>query len=360
MKNFYLLKKKLKDNFYIKLVIVLLLLCVCALLYINQSAINFYCNGFSKIVRQPLQVYYLDVGQASSTLILLPTGETMLIDTGSEKSSEGLVKDLQWILQTNKIHKIDYLVLTHSDEDHVGGVEKLFKHFEIVTVFRPKLLARDESNLLMQYNFKIVYTDAYNNAIKTIHNADCKVNFVEDTKLQWTNFSIQFFACENLFESETNYFSPFILLECFDKNFLFTGDATSLREKEFLNQLDENDIPLNVDFLMVAHHGSKYSSSQNFLNEICPQFAFISAGDENFPAQEVVKRLQNAGTKQIFVTKTHGTIAVALNNRQFSVETCTYFVDIPLIIVIFCMASFVVIYLLSTKTDKKHRNFFKK
>lgn len=360
MKRLLQKKKYFDQIFFIKSALVLLLLCVFFLIYINANAILFQINGFSKFTKNSLQVYFLDVGQANATFIVLPNDQTMLIDTGSEESSVSLVKDIDWILSKNNLNSIDYLVLTHSDADHVGGAEAVLKNFEVHSAFRPKLLARDEMNLLVENDFQIVYTNAYNTCIKTLYaEPNCNISFVEDLHMQMgAELSIDFFACESTDVTETNYYSPFIVMEYMNKIFMFTADATAAREKEFLQVLEENQLELEVDFLLVAHHGSKYSSTQAFLEAISPKYAFVSAGDDIHPAQEVRKRLKDVGVNEIFVTKDVGTVGVGIGeDAQFVIKVCKNYIDLPCIIVILSVGGFVAIFFIGN-SHKKLKNSF--
>lgn len=360
MKKILQKKTQFDEIFLIRSALILLLLCVFFLIYINANAILFQINGFLKLTKNPLQVYFLDVGQANATFIVLPNDQTMLIDTGSEESSVSLVKDIDWILRKNKLSSIDFLVLTHSDADHVGGAEAVLKNFDVNSAFRPKLLSREEMDLLVENNFQIVYTDVYNTCIKTLYSEpNCNISFVEDLHMQMgAELFIDFFACENTDVAETNYYSPFIVMEYQSKTFMFTADATATRETEFLQMLEENQLELKVDFLLVAHHGSKYSSSRAFLEEISPKFAFVSAGDASHPAQEVKKRLKDVGVNEIFVTKEVGTIGIGMDERsQFVIRICKEYIDLPCIVVVLSVGVFVAVFFIGKSHGKSKFGF---
>ena len=351
--------KKLNNiKFWMKIAIVLLVSCISFLLILNQNAISFSINGFGKVLQNQLQVYFFDVGQASSTLLILPNKQCMLIDTGTQEGSLDLVQNVAWVLRKNKLDGLDFLVLTHSDADHVGGTAAIAETFEIGCAIRPKLLAPCETSLLVENDFPIIYTNAYNNAMKALSMENCQIQFVENMLFQQEEFSLQFFACENAGSTETNYHSPFIVLESFNRTFMFTGDVTAAREKEFLKSMEAFQQNFEVDFLQVAHHGSKYSSTQQFLDAIHPKYAFFSAGDETHPTQEVKNRLKNAGTQKQFVTKQDGTIAVAINkDGNFFVCTSRVFTEIPCLVVVFSLAGFVAIFLLDRSNLAKRQVF---
>lgn len=337
------------------------------LFMINQTAINFVVNGFLKMTQNELQVYYLDVGQANSTFIVLPDGTSMMIDTGSEDSTSDMLESVAWIMKQNNLEVVDYLILTHSDEDHVGGTVALLEKYQVMNILRPKILSDIETDLIEQFetsydNFYISTTNVYQSTIEAIYNEpNCNVTFVEDESIVInSDLSINIYACEKDYYSETNAYSPYILLSYMDINFLFTGDATSTREKEFLAMLEEDGISLEIDFFLVAHHGSKYSNTEDFLAEISPRYAIASAGDDTHPAQTVIKRLTDVGVEEIYVTKEVGTIGVAVDGSgNFYIFTSSSNLDLPCVVVVLFCLCFVVMYLIDQK-EKRKNQFYKK
>ncbi len=320
------------------------------LLVLNQVPLSFAVNKFNGLAKHGLQVYYIDVGQASATFVVMPNNETMLIDAGTEESASELVKSISWILHKNKLKVINHFLMTHSDADHVGGAVAVLKKFEVKKAYRPKVLSSSEKH--SQYSYQTVYTNAYNNTIKMLYSEpDCVITFVDNLHTTFgKDFSLDIYACKKEYYSETNAYSPFIVMEYAGKSFMFTGDATSAREREFLADLDGQ---LQVDFLQVAHHGSKYSSTNAFLQAVNPKLAIISAGDDIHPAQEVISRLENLGVKDVCVTKEVGTIGIAVNaNGSFYVCVCNIFLDFPLMCVCLFLACCVILVLIDLKSPK--------
>lgn len=303
--------KKIDKNDILVSFFVAIFSIICLFIFINQYAIQYFVNGFSKLENYDLSVYYLDVGQASASLIILPHNQVMLIDTGSQDSKDEFLESVNFILSRHNIKEIDYLILTHSDEDHVGGAVDLLETYQIYNVFRPKILSSDETK---DKNYKVVTTVVYSNVISAIYNEpDCDVRFIEDLSFMIGELKVDFYSCQNDIYSQTNAYSPFILLTYETKTFLFTGDTTEERENEFVKTLNEKNLKLEVDLLLVSHHGSKYSTTESFLNAINPRYAVISAGDVYHPSSEVLERLKNADIEEIYCTKTDGMIAVAIS-----------------------------------------------
>lgn len=337
--------KKIEDLSIGKVAAIAILLICIILIVINQQELQFYFNNFQRIFQKDLQVFYLDVGQASSTLLIFPNNTTVMIDTGGADSADSLVKQTKLLLSKNRLSDIDFLILTHSDADHVGGAVKVLNSFQVDNIFRPKIRSFDESPVDAEESLKTVTTQIYSDAIHAIYKEpDCSVSFVEDKTLVFgTHSFLKIFAPERIDYVDTNSFSPFILASFGNKNFLFTGDATSARENEFLQEIESGG-KISVDFLQVAHHGSKYSSTVEFLNEILPKYAFISAGDKLHPAQEVIARLNVVGVKEIFVTKQVGTIAVGMTeDGNFVICDLSEKFDVPLLVIVIMLAIFIIL-----------------
>ena len=352
--------KRIKENDIIKSFFIIIYVIVCVLLFINQYNIQYFANGFSATDDKKLQVYYFDVGQATATMIVLPNDVTMVIDTGSLDSEKDFMESVNLVLDQNNLETVDYLILTHSDEDHVGGAIALLEKYQIYNVIRPKILSTSASEVENE-NYKLVTTQVYEDVITAVYSEPyCQVTFMEDEAMfAGKDTYIRFFACQNDSYSETNDYSPFINIVYKNNSFLFTGDASEDREKELIEYASENDIDVSVDFLLVGHHGSKYSTSSEFLEFTNPKFAFISAGDNLHPSYDVINRLQENGIEKIYCTKTDGMIAVGVDeNGNFFIKTTKYFVDLPLIIVLFSCVFFCLICLFDRYYYKRRRNIY--
>jgi competence protein ComEC len=313
---------------------VILFVAVFAFVYINQYDIQFTASGLNKMASAETQVYCLDVGQASASLLIFPTRRTMLIDTGSEDSSDEFLRDVDKILTENNLSVIDILVLTHSDEDHVGGALKLLEKYQVNNVYRPKLIslsAFDERGT----GYNVVTTQIYKQVITAIYKEpDCTVSFINDkTFVEGEGCTVTFYSCSSYLYSAVNSYCPYIVVEAREKVFLFCGDAPSEREEEFLNRLKLDGTTLQVDFLFVPHHGAKDGSSEDFLSAISPRYALVSAGDAKYPTSAVTKRLLASGVEKIYVTRSDGTIGIAVQESgAFSIYTMSNPIDLPLVV----------------------------
>lgn len=351
-------QKIFKKNFIGKSFFVAFLSIFFLFLFFNQYSIQFWINGYSKLNDCSLQVYFLDVGQANATLIVFPNKMAMIVDTGSQNSQDGFVEDVDYLLNRNGIEEIEYLVLTHSDEDHVGGTVALLEKFEVNNILRPKQLAEFESSNL---GYTYVSTEIYKTAMEAVYaETACEKDFINDEVLRFGSATVEIFSCKKDFYSDTNSYSPFISIEYNGKRFLLTGDATAIRETEFINHLSEHKIEMDVDYLLVSHHGSKYSTTEEFLQAVNPRYAFVSAGESYYPSVEVKERLTEVSTENIFVTSQLGMIAVGIEDESELIWHMTTYFDAPFIFVCVCIVVFVFMKFLPHKKGKlkfKKKNY---
>lgn len=285
-------KQKIKHIIpIVSIMAVLALLCVFYV-YINPFIIKTLANNFHIVSNHNnLLVHFIDVDQADAIAINLPDGKVMLIDAGSEKNNVDYTNYLkEYVLNTSKDKIIDYLVLSHADVDHVGGVLRLLKTFKVKNVFLPQI---ESDSKYYQEMLNQIKNKSKCEAVSgefNINNAGYDITFLEVLEKQNTNDS-----------------SQIVKLKYLNKSFLFVGDISSNVEKDYITKYGNG---IDVDVLKVSHHGSDSGTSQEFLNVVTPKFAVISCGINNsygHPSGEVLSRLNSVNSK-ILRTDKHGDI----------------------------------------------------
>ena len=299
----YLLLELPKPSIYLIIIyyatITLLLIntkCFISLLttiFIHKISINFNPN---------MEILFLDVSQGDSILLHYPHNKyNILIDTGGNYNYEISKNIIIPYLKSKGINKIDYLILTHGDYDHMGESINLIENFKLEKVIFNCGPYNDlEKELIKVLEKKKI---KYYSCIKELNIDDNKLNFLQTKE----------------YDNENDN-SNVIYTELSGYKFMFMGDASSITtEKEILNKYNLPDI----DVLKVGHHGSKTSSSKDFINEINPKYSIISVGKNNrygHPNKEVLNNLENS---KIYRTDQDGSIMFKIKNNKLKIETCS-------------------------------------
>lgn len=221
-----------------------------------------------------LEIHIIDVGQGDSILIKTPNAKTLLIDGGTNES-EHIVKSY---LKKHKIKTIDFLIATHPDSDHIGGLDAVVNKFNVKGLYLPE---------------QTITSDSYNDLISACNQKQVPLNYL----YKGDNFSIDnyidlFVLSPSYIQDDNNLNSIVFKLSFKNKSFLFTGDAESSNESDIINSFNLEDI----DFLKVGHHGSKSSTTSEFLDETTPDVAVISCGYKNqygHPHNTTLKNLKD-------------------------------------------------------------------
>ena len=248
------------------------------------------------------RIYYLDVGQGDSTLLM--NGQTsILIDTGGiinfNSNESYLSNNLITFFKSIGLNSIDYMVLTHGDYDHMGEAINLVNNFKIEKViFNCGEFNKLEDDLIEVLNDKKI---TYYSCIKELN--------IDDNKLYFLN---------NGGYGNENDNSLVIYTELNNYKFLFMGDTSVEVEKDLIEKYKLQD----VDVLKVGHHGSDTSSSKEFIDEINPKYSIISVGKNNRYGHPNKKVLDNLKDSNVYRTDINGSVMVKIKNDNLTVETC--------------------------------------
>ena len=245
-------------------------------------------------------LYILDVGQGDSSLLHI-NNKSVLIDTGGNKKKQIIVQNI--IIPTLKkrgINKIDYLIVTHGDFDHMGEAINLVNNFKVEKV----IFNCGEFNDLEKKLIKVLDKNKvkYYSCIKELNIDNNKLYFLQTKEYDNENDN------SNVIYTELNGYK-----------FMFMGDAGVEKEKDIIDKYNLS----NIDVLKVGHHGSKTSSGKEFINEINPKYSIISVGKNNrygHPNKEVLSNLDGS---KIFRTDQDGSIMFRIKNNKLKIETCS-------------------------------------
>lgn len=245
-----------------------------------------------------LKVHYIDVGQGDSELIQV-NGKNLLIDAGPNESRDKLMS----YLKKQNIKKFDYVIATHPDEDHIGGMGDVIKKYPIDKFYTPK---------------KIVNTRTFKYMIQQLRNKNMKIDTPEPRiKLDLgKNTTAEMLAPNSMNYPDTNNYSVVLKITYGNTKFLFTGDAEKTSESEMIDK----GYDLSADVLKVGHHGSSGSTSQQFLDKVDPKIAIISCGKNNkygHPHKKTINKLKKKNI-QIYRTDVDGTIILMSNGSKIS------------------------------------------
>ncbi len=244
-----------------------------------------------------LEVHFIDVGQGDSTLII-SDGHAMLIDAGN--NNKGI--EVQQYLEYQGVQSLDYVIGTHPDTDHIGGLDIVLNQVPCETVILPDY-SKD--------------TKTYEEIIHTVKDKEYNITnpMVGDSyTLGEATFTIV--SPSGSEYDDANDCSVGILLEHGEKRFLLTGDAEEASETEMLH----SGININADVYKAAHHGSKTASTNSFLDTVNPAYAVISCGENNsygHPHAEVLNAFRTRGIK-VFRTDEQGSIIAISDGKTIT------------------------------------------
>ena len=250
---------------------------------------------------QQLEVHHIDVGQGESIYIELPDGSDVLIDAGKSNYGSTVVNYLK---EQEKNIDIEYLIATHPDAYHGGGMQQVFKDLKVKNFIYPKDAPHD--------------TKTWQNVLSLANAEGCTIkDSTSGTAFNIGGTTMKFIQSTADY-SDNNDDSVVTYLEYKDVNFMFTGDIEADAEKDMVAQ---NLVP-DVDFMSVPHHGSKGSSTEAFLAKAKPEHAIVSVGADNsygHPTADALNRY-NAIRSKVYRTDQLGDIVIKTDGNTATIN----------------------------------------
>ena len=295
-----MVRRKKKDKSLISAIFVLL--CIITItLYENNINLSSAFRNFTNVekleVSSDLDILFLDVGQADAILIR-NKGKNTLIDAGNNEDGKKLVS----YFDSLGIDSFEYVIGTHAHEDHIGGLDDIIESFNINTFYMPDALTT---------------TKTFEEVLDAL---DSKGYYFETPKID-SSFKMEDCIFEVLYvgddEKELNNSSIVLLMKYGNQRFLFTGDAEEKTEEAILHK------DIKADVLKVGHHGSEYSTSDEFLEKVNPRYAIIEVGQNNtykHPKKEILDKLEKRNIT-IYRTDEDGTIHLKSDGKTINIET---------------------------------------
>ena len=277
-------------------------------------------------------VTFLDMGQGDGIIMQTPAGTTFLIDGGSTDIKKVGQYRLEPFLKVNGIWELDYAIVTHTDADHVNGLKELIEAM------------KDTSNSSNLYEGNIVIRhlilpntsfidNSYTELITLAKSKGIEVLYIEKGDvIQDSAVTITCLHPSHGYDTTSkNAYSTVLSVSYGQFDLLLTGDLEADGEELVMKELQKNviqkseellKVATDYDVLKVAHHGSKYSTFEEFLNIVKPEFAVISCGKENsygHPHADLLKRLEKVGS-DIRITTECGAINIKTDGEEMIVE----------------------------------------
>lgn len=271
-------------------------------------------------INKGIEVYFIDVGQGDSTLIITKNNKNILIDGGGNESlykntgnneEDYIGKNILYPYLINRgVKSLDYMIISHFDSDHCGGLFYIMQNMKIKNIIIGKQFEQSEN----YEKFKKIAKST---------NVNIRI-FQSGDRINIDNIFFEtLWPDENSVISENNINNNSLVLKMMYGKFsiLFTGDIENMAEQRIISKYKNN--ALNSTILKVPHHGSKTSSSEMFLKKVNPKYAIIGVGINNkfgHPSQSVIETL-NKMNVEIYRTDLMGEIIIKSDGKKIELES---------------------------------------
>ncbi len=271
-------------------------------LVVTLVATSFFTS--SAATKQDMKVEFINVGAGDAIYIETPDGTDILIDAGSATSGKKVV---DYLLKQEKNMNLEYVISTHQDADHAGGLQEVFKRMEVKKFYYPKDTA---------------YTSTKTGkAVMDLAKKEkgCKIYDAKTgTKIKSAGATLEFVHSKTNYKTD-NEDSVMTYIDYGNLEMLLTGDAEKGAEAAGKKY--------NVDILQVPHHGSKGSSSTSFIKKYDPEKIIISTDGKKYghPAQEALNRYKSYDKNiDVYRTDRNGNIKISATGKKWWINTNKY------------------------------------
>ncbi|WP_137290867.1 ComEC/Rec2 family competence protein [Natronorubrum halophilum] len=256
-----------------------------------------------------LEIHHIDVGQADATLLIEPSGETMLIDSGDWRQGGA---DVIEYLEDQNVDRIDHLVATHGHADHIGGHDTIIEYYET-----------ERDGIGAAYDSGVATTSqTYERYLDAIEAHDVELFVVEEgDRLEFGEVNVDVLnppAGDS--GSDVDYNSVTLTIEYGAFSYLTSGDVGSGAEQRMADDYRDE---LHVDAYQAGHHGSSTSSTTPFMDQVTPDVAIISSAYDSqygHPHDEVLEDYADRGI-EMYWTGVHGDIVLTTDGQHYELET---------------------------------------
>ena len=236
--------------------------------------------------RELLKIHFIDVGQGDAIFIELPDKRAVLIDGGETNMSSRVINAIN---AANK-NRLDFVIATHPHSDHIGGLSKVIETFEIGEIYMPTIERKNYKSyqaLMSAIQKKGLETKAAKAGVRILDSDALTLDILAPVKSNY---------------ADINDWSVILKLAYGSTSFLFMADATARAEKDITADV-------KADVLKVGFHGSRDSTSDDFLSRVAPKYAVISVGKNPYghPSSATINKLKNADI-EVYRTDLDGTI----------------------------------------------------
>ncbi|MHC3439400.1 ComEC/Rec2 family competence protein [Natrialbaceae archaeon A-gly3] len=276
---------------------------------IDESEADELDSGDGPDVDGELEIHHIDVGQADATLLIEPSGETMLIDSGDwRQGGTGVIE----YLEDQDIDRIDHLVATHGHADHIGGHDAIIEYYET-----------ERNGIGAAYDSGVSHTSqTYERYLDAIEDHDVELLVVEDgDNFEFGNANVDVLnPLEGDSGSDLHDNSVALSIEFGEFSYLTTGDAEAAAEQRMV---DEHGEQLEAAAYQAGHHGSTTSSTMPFMDQVTPDVAIISSAYDSqygHPHDEVLEDFADRGI-ETYWTAVHGDVVLTTDGTDVELET---------------------------------------